>query len=269
MKDTLEINIKPFDNNKIKKDCIIALLGKRNTGKSFLVRDILYHKRDIPLGMVISRTDHIVNYYNQFIPNMLIHNRYEPELIDKLFKRQEKALKENWKDPYSFLLFDDCLSDSKNWSKDERVKEIFFNGRHYKILFIFTMQAPMGIPPSFRTNIDYTFILKNNNSSDRDKIYHNYAGVFPTREIFDKVLDECTEDFHCLVIDNTTHSNKLEDQVYIYKAKDHGDFKICSSSAWRLNNEKYNDNNQNNNQRKNEFRIKNKQKLIINKKNYK
>jgi hypothetical protein len=102
------------------------------------------------------------------------------------------------------------------------------------------MQAPMGIPPSFRTNIDYTFLLKNNNTADREKIYKHYAGVFPSREMFDSVMDTCTEDHNCLVIDNTSTSNKLEDQVFFYKAKDNGPFKICSKKIWELNNDKYN-----------------------------
>lgn len=263
--DTFEINIKPFDIKKVKKDSIVTLIGKRKTGKSFLVRDLLYHNRDIPLGMVISRTDHLCHFYDQFIPGMLIYSRYDPEIIDKLFKRQEKAIKEGWKDPYAFLLFDDCLSDARNWSKDERIKEIFFNGRHYKLLFVLTMQAPMGIPPEFRTNIDFTFILKNNNSSDREKLYKNYAGVFPSREIFDHVLDACTEDHHCLVIDNTTDSNQIEDQVFIYKAKNHENFKICSQTAWRINNERYN--NQDENKKfQTEITTKRKQKIIIKKK---
>lgn len=266
--DSFQIDIHPFDMKKIKKDSIITLIGKRMTGKSFLVKDILYHKRDIPLGMVVSRTDHLTHFYDKFVPGMFIYPRYDPETIDKLFKRQEKANREEWKNPYAFLLFDDCLSDAKNWSKDERIKEIFFNGRHYKLLFILTMQSPMGIPPDLRTNIDFTFILKNNNSNDREKIYKNYAGVFPTREIFDRVLDSCTEDHHCLVIDNTTHSNKLEDQVFIYKAANHEDFRICSDQAWKANSQKYSRRNTEDPDSPNrrEFITKNKKKLVINKK---
>lgn len=267
--DTFQINIKPFDIKKIKKESIVVLIGKRMTGKSFLVRDILYHNRDIPLGMIVSRTDHIVHYYDKFVPSALIHPRYEPDLIDKLFKRQERALNEGWKDPYAFLLFDDCLSDASNWAKDERVKEIFFNGRHYKLLFLLTMQSPMGIPPGFRTNIDFTFILKNNNESDREKIYKNYAGMFPSREIFNHVLDACTEDNHCLVIDNTTTSNKIEDQVFIYKASPHDNFRICSDEAWRRSNEKYSSHVIHKDDNNNEKIIKSKkQNIIIRKKNF-
>lgn len=235
-----KIKIKRFDMEMLKKDAIIVLLGKRRTGKSFMVKDILYHKcKDLPMGTVISRTDKLGHFYDQFIPRLCIHDRYNADILDKVIQRQTKANKENWKHKGAFLLMDDCLADASNWIKDETIKEIFFNGRWYKLLFILTMQAPMAIPPSLRTNIDYTIILKNNNSSDREKIYKHYAGVFPTKEMFEKVLDACTEDYHGLIIDNTTHSNKLEDQIFYYKAAQHDDFKMFSDVIWKKSEQIY------------------------------
>lgn len=203
------------------------------THNSFLIKDLLYYQQNIPAGLVVSKTDKLTNYYGKFIPPVLIHDEYSPELLDKLFDRQKKALEEEWPNPHAFLIFDDTLSDAGVWKKDGRVKEIFFNGRHYKILFLLTMQDPMAITPGLRCNIDFTFILRTPNQKNRKDLYDNYCGMFPSREIFEKVLDACTEDFGCLVIDNTTRSNKLEDQVFYYKASDHEPFKLCSNQFWQ------------------------------------
>jgi hypothetical protein len=238
--EDVEFNLRKFDINSLNKESIIVLLGKRMTGKSVLIKDILYHKKDIPLGTVISRTDHVQHYYDKFIPSMLIHKQYDPLIIEKVFKRQEKALDEGWAHPHTFLLMDDCLSDAKAFTKDPKIQDIFYNGRHFKILYILAMQSPMGIPPAFRTNIDYTFILKNNNGSDRERIYKNYASMFRSFEEFEIILDNCTEDYNCLVIDNTSNSNKLEDQVFYYKAELHPGFKMCNNNIWAFSNEKYN-----------------------------
>jgi hypothetical protein len=239
MKDT-EFTIRPFDMRKIKKESIIVLLGKRNTGKSILVRDILFHKRDIQIGAVVSHTDHLTHFYDNFIPSILINKEYTTSILEKLFDRQKKAIEGEWNKPHAFLLFDDCLSDAKTWAKDRYIKELFFNGRHYKLLFILAMQIPLGIPPSMRTNVDFTFILKNNNNADREKIYKNYAGMFSTKAHFESVLDACTEDYNCLVIDNTSQSNKIEDQVFYYKADLQGtsDFKLCSRNIWEISEKK-------------------------------
>ena len=45
-----------FNPNELKGP-VIVLIGRRDTGKSFLVRDLLYYHQDIPIGTVISGTE--------------------------------------------------------------------------------------------------------------------------------------------------------------------------------------------------------------------
>ena len=136
-------------------------------------------------------------------------------------------------DPRSFLLFDDCMYDN-SWVKDKNVRLLFMNGRHYKIMFIITMQYPLGIPPNLRTQIDYVFILRENYTNNRKKIYENYAGMFPTFEVFCQVMDQCTENYECIVINNNAKSNRLEDQVFWYKAETRSNFRIGARDFWEL-----------------------------------
>lgn len=96
------------------------------------------------------------------------------------------------------------------------------------------MQYPLGIPPTLRTNIDYVFILRENYIANRKRIYENYAGMFPTFESFCQVMDQCTENYECLVINNNSKSNKLQDQVFWYKADSHNDFRLGSKEFWEL-----------------------------------
>jgi len=107
------------------------------------------------------------------------------------------------------------------------------NGRHYKIFFLITMQHALGLPPVLRSNIDYVFIFRNNIMKEREKIYHHYAGMFPTFDAFNQVMDQTTENFECLVIDNKVQSNKLEDQVFWYKASE-TNFRMCSNELWDM-----------------------------------
>jgi len=50
--------------------------------------------------------------------------------------------------------------------------------------------------------------------------------------MFCQIMDQCTENYECLVINNNAKSNKLTDQVFWYKAEPHDDFKIGASSFW-------------------------------------
>jgi hypothetical protein len=108
-------------------------------------------------------------------------------------------------------------------------------------MLIITMQYPLGIPPTLRTNIDYVFILREPYIKNRRIIYENYAGMFPTFESFCQIMDQCTENYECLVIDNNAKSNKLEDQIFWYKASTHPAFKLGSKEFWELSREQGSD----------------------------
>jgi len=237
--DLSQINFDPKEN----KGPVIVLIGRRDTGKSYLVRDLLYHQQDIPIGTVISGTEAGNGFYSEHIPKLFIHDEYNTAIIENILKRQKNVLKEvkkeiaNYKkskiDPRTFVILDDCLYDS-SWTKDKMMRLLFMNGRHWKVMLIITMQYPLGIPPNLRTNIDYVFILREPYIANRKRIWENYAGMFPTYESFAQVMDQCTENFECLVVNNNAKSNKLQDQIFWYKAEHHQDFKLGSKEFWEM-----------------------------------
>jgi hypothetical protein len=228
-----------------RKSPMIVLIGKKDTGKSFLVKDILANTKEcFPVGTVISGTEVANPFFQEMVPSKLIHDKYKPDIVMNAIKRQlavkqqrnhEKKRGGNSNvDPRAFLILDDCLYD-KSWINEESTRYIFMNGRHIDMVTLITMQYPLGVPPNLRTNIDFVFILRENNISNRKRIYDNYAGMFPTFDMFCQFMDQCTEKYECLVIANGVQSNKLDDQVFWYKASDHPGFKLCDDSLWQGN----------------------------------
>ena len=246
----MTLELKKFNMRNIKfeakKDScgpVIVLIGRRDTGKSYLVRDILYYQQDIPIGTVISGTEAGNGFYSKHVPKLFIHDEYNSAIVENILKRQKQVIKQIKKeteaykrsniDGRTFVILDDCLYDN-SWSRDKLMRLLFMNGRHWKIMLIITMQYPLGVPPNLRTNIDYTFILREPYINNRKRIYENYAGMFTTFESFCQVMDQCTENYECLVISNNSKSNKLEDQIFWYKASAHNNFKLGSKEFWEL-----------------------------------
>jgi len=237
--DMRHITFKPDEN----KGPVIVLIGRRDTGKSFLVRDLLFYHQDIPIGTVISGTEAGNGFYGEHVPKLFIHEEYSSILIENILRRQKAVLKQVKKetytygkskiDPRAFAILDDCLYD-QSWTRDKLMRLLFMNGRHWKIMLIITMQYPLGIPPNLRTNIDYVFILREPYMTNRKRIWENYASMFPTLESFSAVMDQTTENYECLVINNNAKSNKLNDQIFWYKAENHPDFKLGSKEFWEL-----------------------------------
>ncbi len=233
-----KLKIKKFNLSSVNKDAVVVLIGKRNTGKSFLTKDILYHMQGIPFGMVVSGSENVNHFYQDFIPKVLILEEYDDAKMTQLFERQRKIIEKYGKnDPRTrcFVIFDDCLYDSGSWRKTKNIKSIFMNGRHYNIFFILTMQYPMGIGPELRTNIDFVFILRENIMKNRKRIHENFCGMFENFNDFNKAMDSLTEDFNCMVVKNNSSSNKIEDQIFWYKAAERQDYKLCDEKYWQYN----------------------------------
>ena len=87
--DEVNIKLRKFDIKSLKDDSVIAMLAKRNSGKSVLCKDILYHHRNIPAGVIISPTEKANKYYGNFVPDSFIYDEYDALTISKLLQRQE------------------------------------------------------------------------------------------------------------------------------------------------------------------------------------
>uniref|UniRef100_A0A6C0HL64 Uncharacterized protein n=1 Tax=viral metagenome TaxID=1070528 RepID=A0A6C0HL64_9ZZZZ len=243
------LNLKKFDMSRIGKGSIVAMIGRRGGGKSYLVKDLLYYKRDVPIGTVISASESSNQFYGDMMPSLFIHEQYSPEIIANLVKRQKlvtKKMKQQQAmygksniDPYAFLVLDDLMYDAPTWSKDINIKEIFMNGRHFNLMFLVTMQFSLGLLPAMRTQFDFVFMCKETFISNRKRLHDHYAGMFPTFEIFSQVMNQCTENYECLVIDNTSKSSDISSMIYWYKADSHPPFKLGAPEFWQHHSNNY------------------------------
>jgi hypothetical protein len=245
-----ELDIKKFDIKKVKHNKIYILIGKRNSGKTYLLKYILFHMQAIPIGIIVSRTEYMNKSYKKFAPAAIFKHEYSDKLLAQFVSRQmdetdryeEEIERYGYSNinPEAFLIFDDCLDDTK-WCTNVDIKFIFYNGRHAKITFFLCMQHPMGIPPSLRTQADYVFIFNDENIDNRQRIYKQYCGMFPSFAIFNKVMKQLTGDYQCIVVDNTDPTSKtVSEKVFYYKAPQTiVPFKLCTGTPelWE-NNEK-------------------------------
>ena len=189
----------------------------RNTGKSTLITSLLYAKKHIfPSALVISGTEDSNHHYQKIIPDSFIYNKYDEEVIET-FVRRQKIAKEHLSNPWSVLLLDDCTDDPKVFARPLQ-QGLYKNGRHWKMLYILSLQYGMDIRPVIRTNIDGVFILRESNLRNRKILWENYAGCIPDFQDFCTIMDQITDDYTALYVNNATQSNDLRDCIFWYKA---------------------------------------------------
>ena len=235
----MHLQIKKFDPSRMGHDRVAMLIGKRNTGKSFLTKDVMYYQRKIPVGVVMSATEEGNGFYGSWVPDMFIYHDFDKTVIETIIERQRKACKAHGHAPNCFIILDDCMYDAK-FLREKCMRALFMNGRHWNIFLMITAQYCGDIPPAIRSNIDFVFVLRENIIQNRERLYKNFFGVFPSFDTFCQVMDKCTENYECLVIDNTARTNKIDECVFWYKARPRADFRMGSPKLWQYHKKHFN-----------------------------
>ena len=219
----------------------LVVIGKPGTGKTTLIASILHNKKDIfPIGMVMSGTEDSNGFYGKIFPQSFVYNKLDEQKIEDFVKRQKLARK-HLQNPWAVLLLDDCTDDPKILRRP-LFQGIFKNGRHWKMMFILSLQYCMDVLPVIRTNVDGTFILREPNLRNRKNLWENYAGVIPDFSLFCEIMDQITDDYTALYIHNATRSNKMEDCLFWYKADPNisSNFKFGSNHFWEFHEQRFN-----------------------------
>lgn len=242
-----DLKIRKFSAKEFKPYSNIVIIGKRETGKSSVIKWICYYKhKRTRFPLVISETALLQGMFKGVIPDNLIHTKFNiPALeqlkimqanIRKAYDRGDPKWKKSKKD--ACIILDDISALDKNWQKEESVKSFFTAGRHYFTDMIISIHDVMLLGPGMRGNTDYIVITKVTDQPSYEKIYKNYWNpAFGDRKTFNEILSKCTDGFKCLVIDNKSLnvSSNMTDCIF-YMENPHPKkipkHKLCSKVIW-------------------------------------
>lgn len=231
---TEELSLKKFNMKRLRDNRCCMVIGKTGSGKSILIKTLAYYKRYMKSAIVVSGTETSNKFFSSFIPDAWIYNEVTTELLDHILKKQKEKVENEVENPEVLLILDDCIFDNK-FMKTTQMRELLMQGRHWKIFLVVSSQYVMDIPVAIRANVGYVFIFRENIIKNRRRLHENFVGVVEKFKDFNTIMDECTKDYHCLVSDNTSLSNDIEDCIFWYKANPELEFKIGSKQVWDMN----------------------------------
>ena len=231
-------SIKKFRPDEMPDSPVIVAIAKRRSGKSFLIRDILYRMRKrFCGGIIMSGTEEANRFYESMgVPPAYIYHDFDEPALERLVETQKRLTKMGKAQPV-FAVLDD-VAYSKTIFNKKVIRELALNGRHYRITVILALQYALDIPPAIRSNLDYVMLLRDN--INRDKLYKNFFhGLLPSFAFFNELMDRCTSDYRTLILDNAAHSTHLSDILFWYRARDHKRFRIGSENYYRFSSQRY------------------------------
>ena len=197
--------------------CTVLIVGKRRSGKSTLLRDILYHLRNkVDMAFAMTPTYETTAMFEACMPTSHVFNDYNLEQVTNILNNL-KALKEEKKERSTLLVLDDCMYDKKIMRSVE-MRKIHMNGRHFNLYFINCVQYLMDIPSEIRSQIDYVFAFKDSIRKNREKLFNYFFGMFNTFHDFELVFNQCTNNYECLVLDASQCDNDISKGIHYYKA---------------------------------------------------
>ena len=247
-KETIRYGVDPISMRAIPEGRNFLIMGKRNTGKTVLLGDLIFHRQKMEFGMAIAGSVDSLYQIRKYHPDTFIFQHFNEDLISNFFNKVKKLngkmRRRHLEMVDCYLILDDTGFDQTMWQSTV-LREIMQNGRQYNLSLFICMQYGKALHPNMRSQIDYAFILKEKAPEMLNKIYDCFAGGhYPDKQTFRAVLHGCTLSYKCMVIRNADvieSDGDFEGGVYFYKAKkEHKPFTVGCDAMWRYHFRKYN-----------------------------
>lgn len=216
----MRLKIQKFEpTTQMKPHRICLFIGRRGTGKTKLIEDVMYRMRDrFDMGLCMTPTEETAAMFRQHVPDAWTYDGFHMARLEQMLAMQ-RATSAAGKEPRSlFLITDDCGFDRSAF-KGKAVRDLFMNGRHARITYLSAMQYVMDVTPDIRTQIDYVFCLKESIITNKQKLWKSFFGMFEQYQDFSRTLDRCTENYGAIVLDQTSPTSKIEDCVFWYRSE--------------------------------------------------
>lgn len=228
------IHVKDFHLDRIPPGSNILVIGRRGVGKTYLVTELLRHKKEaIP---VVFASKYVAQSYKEHLPESNVLDHFDNHKLTQLLEDQINSggAKE------IVLAFDDITNGNTCLMNNISVRDVVKYGSSLNITSVFSVQHAAVFDETFRRNVDYLFIFSDNLKTNQSCVFDRYADMFESEHDFQAIYKECTsnEPHRCLVLDmktpwTITDGNSVPDGVFWYKANiDHYD-NIVEQVQWK------------------------------------
>jgi GTPase SAR1 family protein len=209
-----------FDPSSMKTNSTVLIVGARKSGKTVLIRDLVYNLRDkIQFGVQMGSPGE-----HKYLPECCSFEDMDMKIVDGIMKQQQKDKTQN-----VLCVLDGCANEFS----DPAVREMLMNGRHRNIFNINSTRYidNKHVPPGLRGCMDYVFVTRSFLRELTENIWKYFSTEFHDIETFGKVLEEYTKGNRVLVLDNSRRATSIS----WYEPQLHDSFRAFENNVlWAL-----------------------------------
>lgn len=235
-------NFHPEISLNVQVGNIIYLIGKKGTGKTTALLNLLYHIRHLFWGafaFVGSTTT--AQQLSAHMPTKLILEGFSKNKMDQIYSKISGLVRKynqgyDLRKHHFAVILDDVCWDKKIMSLPV-MRKFHMNCRHIGVTLFVCAQYMMDLGPSLRTQIDYCIFGKNTVDKEIEKIRENYVPIFDRsrRSEFLKIFKTMNITGRMMVVDTATanKSTEVSDVIKVFKTmKDLPSFTFGSNEFW-------------------------------------
>lgn len=229
---------------------VVLVLCTPDKNKVLTVREMMYHKRHIPKGIVLSGANDSTGEYSTIVPLSCIFNEWNADRVESILKFQSKAISKSRKEleddddddadgrslkNAAFIMIDDMTADSRKWNATSTINKLFGQGVNLNMFIMLATPQMKSVNPTVRGTIEYVVLFDTENRNTLKSVHSEWCGTVIEFKPFLTLFQKYTADGCCLVIVSPTKakSKKLKDRIFWYKAKKRGSFRIGHPSYWK------------------------------------
>ena len=213
------VTLDRLDPSTIKPGSVIVITARRNSGKTVLLRDLMFHlRKSIDVTVAMTQSVSSAEMLREHVPASCVYDQgLDLGVIEKLLAAQRASLAAGKRARNVLLVLDDVSNDKALRAKGNVLGDCWRNGRHAHVTIICTTQCALDLGPDLRQNTDVVFALKEPIISNRRKLFEAYFGQseFPT---FAACFARATEAWGAMVLNNTLPESDIESVWSWYRA---------------------------------------------------
>lgn len=203
-----------------KKPQVFIMVGKPESGKSHLVKSMIYdYQKAGYFKFIIAYVRTKFNHDYDYLPDQYVYESFdEDRLMKHIDKMREWRKKNNKPLPPNLVIFDDLLGDIDWYSP--RMTNWLCSFRHTNTSIIMTAQYLMGsksVSTCLRECSNVAFIFNSKFKNSLKALYDAYGQLFPSYDDFCERFQHTTSTkYQCLVYDASVET--LEDNYIAFSA---------------------------------------------------